>query len=385
MVKVLNIITRLERGGAPMALLETMRRLPTNEFQMDLVAGKTDDPGLDLADEIAASDISLIYVPELRRNPHPIRDLITLWKLIRIIRKGQYDLVHTHTSKAGFLGRIAAWLCRTPAVVHSPHGTVLEGYFSPFITWMYAFLERVTAPMANKIICLTSREIDQYLAAHIGQHNQYTFIYNGIDIDAFSQPIEGNAELRQSLVIPQDATLCVTVGRLVPVKGQADLIEAFAIAHKEHPNLHLMLVGEGELRRELESLTAKHDLTEYVHFVGWREDVVNLLAISDIFVLPSHNEGLGLVIIEAMARSLPVIATEVGGVPEVVMHGETGILTPAHAPDQFAQALVKLAANNTQRQEMGKAGYARALDFFSITSTARQTGELYKELIGASA
>lgn len=145
-IRILNIITRLERGGAPMALLNTMRRMPSSHFHLDLAVGKTDDPDLDLTDDIAQSGLSLIYVPELRRNPHPVRDLRALWKLIRIIKKGRYDVVHTHTSKAGFLGRIAAWVCRTPVVVHSPHGTILEGYFSPFITWFYAILERLTAP-----------------------------------------------------------------------------------------------------------------------------------------------------------------------------------------------------------------------------------------------
>ena len=240
-------------------------------------------------------------------------------------------------------------------------------------------------PLANRIICLTSREIDQYLKAHIGRRDQYIYIYNGIDIEAFSRPPNGKQNLRQNLNIPTDAILCTTVGRLVPVKGQADLLYAFAQAQKTERLLHLLLVGEGELRAELEDLTKQLGIQNHVHFVGWRDDVADLLGISDIFVLPSHNEGLSLVIVEAMARSLPVIATEVGGVPEVVVPNQTGVLTPARNPKSLAGALICLASNAAQRTQMGQAGYHRAVSYFSIDATARHTGNLYTELTGVSA
>ncbi|MBT5833159.1 MAG: glycosyltransferase, partial [Candidatus Latescibacteria bacterium] len=167
-IRVLNIITRLERGGAPQALLETIRPM-SEEFDIDLVTGQTEDADLDLTQEVIDSGLPLIQVPSMRRSPHPLRDFEALRHLIRIMQKGNYDIVHTHTSKAGFLGRVAAKYCKISTVIHSPHGTILEGYFSSLITQVYVYLERITAPIAKCIICLTTREIDQYLDAKIGR------------------------------------------------------------------------------------------------------------------------------------------------------------------------------------------------------------------------
>ena len=383
-IRVLNIITRLERGGAPQALLETLERMSV-DIHIDLATGKTEDAELDLTQEVIDKGFPLIHIPAMRRSPHPIRDFQALWQIMKIIRKGNYDLVHTHTSKAGFLGRIAAKLCKVPAVVHSPHGTVLDGYFSSFITKLYAFMERITAPMAHRIICLTTREIDQYLDAKIGTREQYTYIYNGIDIQAYAKATKSAYDMRQELGLSNDAIVCITVGRLVPVKGQDDLINAFADVVKKTPNAHLLIVGEGELHDALLGLTQKNNITDNVHFLGWRNDVANLLGTSDIFALPSLNEGLGLVLIEAMAQKLPAVATRVGGVPEVIIENETGILVPAQSPTELSKALNQLIDDSALRTKIGEAGYQRAIAHFSIESTVEQTENIYRTLTGAKA
>ena len=383
-IRVLNIITRLERGGAPQALLETIRRM-SPDIHIDLATGQADEAHLDLTQEVIDSGMPLIVIPTLRRSPHPLRDLQALRHLIRIIRAGNYDIVHTHTSKAGFLGRIAARHCKTTLVIHSPHGTILEGYFSSFVTKFYAYLERITAPLAKRIICLTAREIDQYLQAKIGHRDQYVVIYNGINIDTFSTMTQPRQEIRNSLNLTQEAVVCITVGRLVPVKGQINLINAFPKVMAQHPNTHLLIVGEGELHKELLQQVNHLNLTKNIHFLGWRSDIPNLLGASDIFVLPSLNEGLGLVLLEAMAQHLPTIATHVGGVPEVVEDGKTGLLVPAQSPHALTQAINQLIASPTQRQEMGEAGYQRAVNTFSIETTVEKTENIYRTLMGAPA
>lgn len=383
-IRVLNIITRLERGGAPQALLETLQRM-SDKFEVDLATGATEDADLDLTQIVMDSGQKLILVPSMRRSPHPLRDLKALFHLIKIIKSGQYHIIHTHTSKAGFLGRIAAKLCGVSAVVHSPHGTVLEGYFSPLVTKTYAYMERFTAPMAQCIIGLTTREIDQYLDAKIGKREQYTYIYNGIDIERFSKTTKDRNTIRNELNIPVDAVVCVTVGRLVPVKGQADLIEAFQKVTQKHPNAHLIIVGEGELHASLLEQTKACDLTNCIHFLGWRSDVADLLGASDIFVLPSLNEGLGLVLIEAMAQKLPAIATDVGGVPEVVVDGQTGILVTAQSPNHLSDKINLLISDPELRHKMGQAGYQRALAQFSIQSTVSKTENIYDQLLGVKA
>jgi glycosyltransferase involved in cell wall biosynthesis len=382
--RILHIITRLEQGGAPLTLLETVQRLDRKQFEIDLVAGQTEDidRNLDLSD--SGFDLPIISVPTLRRSVHPFRDLRALFHLIRIIKSGDYDVVHTHTSKAGILGRLAASICGVRVIVHSSHGTILHGYFSPAVTAVFALFEKIVAAMSHKIICLTRKEIREYLEAGIGREDQFTYIFNGIDIEAFESRVGDRQSLRKELRLEQDHVVCVSVGRLVPVKGQCDLLDAFAEAYATSPELRLLLVGDGELRKDLEEQIERLGIGEVTRLVGWREDVAELLDACDIFVLTSLNEGLGLVLVEAMAKKLPVVATAVGGVPEVVDDGQTGHLVPAQDPSAIAAAITHLAANKPVRTAFGQNGCARAHQVFSIDQTVAHTETLYRDLLGKS-
>ena len=379
--RVLNIITRLEQGGAPLALLETVKRMDRGTFDVTVVAGLTEDEDRNLDMSGLAFDLPLIMVPALRRSVHPIRDVVALYRLIQIIRAGKYDVVHTHTSKAGVLGRIAAAICNVPAIVHSSHGTILHGYFSPFVTRIFAYLEKFAASMSHRIICLTHQEIGQYLKAGIGRKSQYTYIFNGIDISAFEHRRGDRSRLRKEMAFEDEDIVCVSVGRLVPVKGQSDLLHAFGLAHSRSPKLKLIIIGDGELRPQLEQQIRDLGIQDATRLVGWREDVAELLDACDLFVLTSHNEGLGLVLVEAMAKGLPVVATAVGGVPEVVQDGQTGSLVPSGDPKAIASAIIRLSADAETRASMGRRGYARATEFFSIDQTVRNTEDLYTNLL----
>ena len=378
--RVLNVITRLEQGGAPLALLETVDRMDRTRFDVTIAAGQTEDEDriLDLGE--TAYDLPVVDIPYLRRSIHPIRDLIALLGLIRAIRRGRYDIVHTHTSKAGLLGRIAAYLCRVPAIIHSSHGTVLQGYFSLGVTRLFAFLERVAAPLSDRIICLTRREIEQYLEAGIGDRERFTYIFNGIDLSKFEARKGDRAAIRSELGFDDDDILCVTAGRLAPVKGQSDLLTGFAAAREENPSLKLVVIGDGELRDDLEGQATALGIAESTRFLGWRDDVAELLDGMDLFALTSLNEGLGLAIIEAMAKRLPVVATSVGGVPEVVDDGQTGLLVRAEDHDAIAEAITRLASDVDLRKTMGARGYERAHEHFSIEQTVQNTEALYEQL-----
>jgi glycosyltransferase involved in cell wall biosynthesis len=380
-ISVLNVITRLEQGGAPLALIQTVRRTNPARFDVTIACGRSEDPALELCGTDAAAGLQLVAIPTLRRSVGLRADLAALVRLVGVIRKGRYGIVHTHTSKAGVLGRIAAAVCRVPVIIHSPHGNILEGYFGPWLTRFFVLVERLVSHCSNRIICLTRQEIRQYLKAGIGSRRQFTFVYNGIDIARYSGRAHSRSPVRRDLGIPDEATVCISVGRLVPVKGHSDLIRGFARALSEHKDLLLLLAGDGELRDELTALVAELRLGDRVRFLGWRDDTADLLAGSDIFVLPSLNEGLGLVLIEAMAANLPVVATRVGGVPEVVEEGQTGLLVEARDSDQISSAILRLARDRALRERMGRAGRDRADAHFSIQATVRRTEQIYNDLV----
>jgi len=379
-IRVLHLITRLEHGGAPISMLNTLARMDRSRYDSHIVTGRTEDPEKEMIPYARSCGLRVIVVPGLVRDVRPWRDLLALIGLIRIIRQGRYDIVHTHTSKAGFVGRLAAWLCGVKKIVYSPHGTILEGYFGAATTRAFVALDRVAAHVTDRIIGLTRLEIEQYLAAGIGRPEQYTFIYNGIDLEAFAARRANRAEKRAELRIPEDAFVALTVGRLVPIKGHRYLIDAVVEAADRIPGLIVLVAGDGPLRAELEQHAAAADVSDRVRFLGTREDVPELLSCSDLFVLPSLNEGLGLVLVEAMTMEVPCVATDVGGVAEVV-EGGTGMLVPPRDPHALADAIVRLADDPKRARRMGARGKARAEEAFSIQRTVEETEALYEELM----
>ncbi len=363
-----------------MALLHTLERYDRGQFEIHLAAGRAHDRALDLLVTGQPISVPLSFIPNLQRNIHPFRDLLATLHLFVLIRRGRYDLVHTHTSKAGFLGRWAAWAAGVPAILHSSHGTILEGYFSPAVTWLFATLERLTARISSAIICLTQLEISQYLRARVGSRSQYTHVYNGIDLERFRPRSSARQSARNRLACGRDTVVYMTVGRLVPVKGYDDLLQAFRTVVERVPQSKLFIIGEGERRARLERQACTLGLEEAVEFLGWREDVDDLLDACDVFVLSSLNEGLGLVVVEAMAKKLPVVATRVGGVPEVVVEGRTGVLVKPSSPNDMAEAMVELGSSPELRSAFGSAGRRRAEKYFSIESTVRSTEAIYVSL-----
>jgi len=349
-----------------------------------VVAGFAEDMDLDISAEAKRQGFGIRSVAAMRRSIHPVRDAKALLQLIWIIGRGRYDLVHTHTSKAGVLGRLAACICGVPRVVHSPHGSVLFGYFNKRTTQIFAFLERLVSPLADRLICLTRFEIGEYARARIGRPSHYVVIPNGIDIDSFRGRRGDREALRESLDLSKTGLVFISVGRLVPIKGFVDLIRAVRLVVDAGYPIVLLLLGEGELREDLEAEARRLGIEKNIRFLGWRDDVPELMDAADAFVLASHNEGLGLVLVEAMSKGLPVVATRVGGIPDVVQDGATGHLVPPESPNALSQAMLKLIEDPWERKRMGEAGRRRADSRFSIDATVQLTQQLYEELLSGS-
>jgi glycosyltransferase involved in cell wall biosynthesis len=394
-IRVAHIITRLCKGGAQENTFHTVRLHNRDRFEVDLIAGHARGPEGSIEEAVRAAGIEIQREPWLVRNPAPLRDLLTLQRLTERLRQGRYDIVHTHTSKAGWLGRIAAHRAGVPLVVHTPHGNIFDGYFPAPVTRAFVWMERHAARRTHRIIELTPGGIEEHLAEGIGQREQYRVIFSGIDVSPYTEAIANRAATRAALLSvvagsPDPATcptegllLIGAVGRLEPVKGFTHFIEAAQRVAAELPQARFILAGDGSQRATLERQAAP--LGARFQFLGLRHDIPSLMAAFDILVVPSLNEGMGRVLLEAGAAGTPAVASRVGGIPDVVDDGETGLLVPPKDAGALADAVLELAAQPERRRLMGDTARAKVVPAYSLEEMVRQIEALYEELLDEKA
>lgn len=363
-LKTLHIITRFDKGGSAENTFLTAAHLDGESYEVVLVAGSMDgDPGdpeyaaveKNVA-ELREKGVRLIACPHLVRELRPVADVAAFFSLCGIIRREKPKIVHTHTSKAGILGRWAAWFCRVRVIVHTPHGHVFHGYFGPVKTRLFITLERWTAKITDALVMLTPQEMKDHLALRVASPEQCTVIHSGVDLQRFNPDDFSQTLQRKLLQVPENKVIIGTVGRLTAIKGQDVLLRAFAEIAAERDDVFLVLLGEGEMRGALEETARRLKISEIVKFLGWRPDVGAVMASLDIFCLSSLNEGMGKVLVEAMAMGLPLVASDTGGIKDLVRDGENGLLVPPGDPSALAGALAYLCRNPEKRRLMGAAG-----------------------------
>lgn len=380
-VKVLHIITRLDNGGSAENTFLTVTGLNKAGWDVSLMSGPVDLPSQDRRKQIEKQGVEYIHMPDLVRNVHPFKDLEAFYKMYRLLRKRKFDIVHTHTSKAGFLGRLAAWLARTPLIIHTPHGHVFFGYFGAFKTRIILSLEKWISRITGQMVALTSGEKRDYVKYGVCDTEKITVICSGIELNKFKEASWSEKRtLRKELGIPENAKIVGTVGRLVPVKGPVFLIDAAKFVLSKHPNTFFLFVGDGELKHELVKRARKLDIEHQVLFVGWRDDVARILSLFDIFVFPSLNEGMGRVLVEAMTLGKPIVASDVGGIPDLVIHGKNGFLVCPKNPLELAKGIKILIEDKNQREHMGECGKEMAWNF-SKDKMIEEIVKLYSELM----
>jgi len=379
-LKVLQLITRLDKGGSAENTFLTATGLDRNNYEVILMSGPVEDPGQDRKKEIGESGIRHIFIPELVRNISFINDFIAFLKIYRVLKKEKFDFVHTHTSKAGFLGRLAAKLARTSIIIHTPHGHVFFGYFGSFKTKIFILLEKLASCLTDKIVALTNGEKEDYIAHKVARKEKLAVISSGVDLNRFKEPSsEEKKNLKKELGIPENSLVVGTVGRLVLVKGPEFLIEASKIIVSKYPDTYFLFAGDGPLRQSLEKKACRMGVKKNIIFLGWRDDVSKIISIFDIFVLPSLNEGMGRVLIEAMALRKPVVASRVGGIPDLVSHGKNGFLVQPKNPMELAKYIQHLLEDRGKREKMGSAGQETIFNF-SKERMIEDTEKLYEEL-----
>ncbi len=372
MIRVLHIITRLDVGGSTENTVISLTRMPRDAFACGLISGQTIDPPPGLTQSLTRAGASWTELPHLRRRVNPIADCWALWDLCRAVRTSRAEIVHTHSSKAGFLGRLAARAAGVPHIVHTPHGHIFEGYFSPAATRIFAALERLAAGWTDRIVTLSDEEARDHLRHGIGRPDQFVTIPSGVALDAV-------AMTKAARLVP-GAPVIGAVARLVPVKGLQYLIDAAPVVLREFPEARFLLVGEGEMRPALEAQTRAAGLADRITFAGYRKDAAAVLAGMDLVVLPSLNEGMGRVLVMAMALGKPIVATRVGGVAELLGEGEGGVLVPARDPRALAGAILSILRDPLRARALGEAGRRRA-PRYSAEAMVAALAKLYHELV----
>ena len=376
MTRIAHIITRMDIGGSSDDTLLLATRMPSADFDCTLVSGLTVDPVPELVDALRQAGVSWIRIPELQRPVHALRDFQALFSLRKTIRTLRPDIVHTHSSKAGVLGRLAARLAGVPRILHTPHGHVFQGYYGPATTRFFIRLERLAARFTERIVVLTDTEAKQHLAVGIGRPEQFVRIPSGVDLARARSGAEGAPRIRQDLGLSPNTPVIGSVARLVPVKGFRHLIAAMPDLLRQCPEVHLVLAGDGEERAELQRLAGVQHVGGRVHFLGFRLDAAAVTAAFDVFVLPSLNEGQGRVLVTAMALGVPIVTSRVGGVPEVVEHERHGLLVPPANPQALSQAIGTLLRDRGLAAAFGNAGRRQASQF-SLELMLRRHEEMY--------
>ncbi len=378
-IKIAQIITRLDWGGPPDIIRSICTSLDPDTFDVTLITGRTDHPSENTIRFFREFKDRIITIPQLQRDIHPLHDIIAFIRLCLLLRRKKYDIVHTHTAKAGALGRLAAYLAGA-RVIHTSHGHNFYGYFGPAKSRLVVMVERLLTHFTDRITALTELEKGDLKSYGVAHSAKVVVVNSGIELEGYRQADANINEKRNELNLKNDSMLVGMIGRLETVKGPEYFIEAVPQVMEKFPEAEFLIVGEGSLKHSLESRCRELNISDRVTFTGWREDIPELLKILDVVVLPSLNEAVGRILIEAGASGKPVVAAKVGGIPEVVRDGETGLLFPPMDIDALAKALSSLLENEKKKQEMGEAAKMWVDDKFSANRMVSKFGSLYKEV-----
>jgi glycosyltransferase involved in cell wall biosynthesis len=383
-LKVMRLIARLNIGGPAIHTTLLTERLDPARYESLLVTGvEAENEGsmLELmAERGLKSQLAPVVIPSLGREISPKSDLQTLREVLRLMRREKPDIVHTHTAKAGFVGRMAARMARVPIVVHTFHGNVFKGYFSPAKTKLFIAIEKNLARSTDRIIVLSEQQRDEILGLGIGRSEQFRVVPLGLDLQPFldSAPLRG--QLRSELGYAPDTPLIGIVARLVPIKAIHFFLQAARQVLQTHPQARFLVVGDGELRAELEAQARELQLGDGVRFLGFRGDLPRSYADLDVSVLCSLNEGLPVAVIESLASARPVVATDVGGVRDMVKPQHSGWLCPSQDVNALAAGIRAALDNPAQAAQLGQNGRAVVYPSLDISRLVRDIDALYVEL-----
>jgi len=380
-IKILRIIARLNIGGPAIHVLLLNSGLNKERYSSYLVTGEVSKGESDMTNIAKKMGIVPFIIPELKREIKFNNDFSAFLKLFRLMRKLKPDIVHTHTAKAGTLGRIAAIISKVPIRIHTFHGHVFHGYFGKIKTYLFIMIEKILAKFTNKIVVISQNQLKEIRDTYrIAPDKRYSVISLGLDLRPFLNQ-ERKEDIKSTLSIEKDTLLVGLIGRLVKVKNHKMFLDVAKRAIGKVPNIKVkfLIIGDGLLRNELERYARHLGIWDSVIFIGWRTDLESIYKNLDIICLTSLNEGTPISLIEAMASGKAVVATDVGGVRDVVVNDEVGLLSPSGDVEKFSSNILALLRNKDKRQHMGQKAKASVSERFSKERLINDVERLYEE------
>lgn len=366
-------------GGPAHHVALLSRGLEARGYETLLVTGKA---GAGEEEHTDLDGIRVRYLDRLGPEIRPLRDLLALLDLVRVVRAFRPDIVETHTAKAGMLGRLAALLARRrrPIVIHTYHGHVLRGYFGPLKTGLFRSIERALGRISDRLIGVSAATVDELVELRVAARAKFAVVPLGLELDGFlALSPERDLSFREEIGAEPNEVLFTYTGRLVPIKRPELMLRALARARESGVAARVAVVGDGVLHPQLESLARSLGCAGAVDFVGYRRDLVRIAAGSDAALLTSDNEGTPVALIEAAAAARPAVATAVGGVPDIVVEG-AGLLAPAGDESAIAAAIARMANDPELRRTMGSRAREHVAERFAVSRLLDDIDLLYSRL-----
>jgi len=366
--KIFHVITKLELGGAQKVTLMTLERLPREQYELALVSGP-DGLLVEWANRIP--NISRVWIPELIREVKPIEDARAFLYLWRLFRRERPHVVHTHSSKAGILGRWAAKLAGVPVIFHTAHGFGFNDFQRPVVRAFFVWLERVTSRITTKLVVVSYANADKGEKSGVFRRGDWILCRDAISVHEFMRPGPRRTRIAD-WGVPQDRAIVGMVACFKQQKAPVDFVDLAARVLEQRKNVHFVMAGDGDLRPAVEERIRVRGIGSHITLLGWQNeaDMPEIYRNLDIVVLTSLWEGLPCVFSEAMAAELPIVATNVDGAREAIIDGENGFLHEPHDVDGMASSVLKLLANPDLSREMGRKGKARVMEFDIGTSVS---------------
>jgi glycosyltransferase involved in cell wall biosynthesis len=384
-IRVLRLVARLNMGGPALHVAYLTRGLEERGYATTLAAGSLARGESSMAFIAQQLGVDVFPVPQLHRDISPFYDTQSVVRIVRLIRRLRPHILHTHTAKAGAIGRfaaVAAGEARPPIVVHTFHGHVLRGYFDPLRTAAFREIERQLGRRSTRLIAVSPEVRDDLVELGVAPSEKFSVIRLGIPLDnRITASDESREELRSLFGVPEDRFVVGWIGRMTAIKRLDDVLLAFRDLRARGLDATLCLVGDGPDRADVERRAHELGIARHILSVGYQRDVAPYYAFFDVLLLPSANEGTPVVGIESLAAGKPVVATRVGGVPDVVEDGTDGLLVPVGDVSAMVDALERLARDAGLRARMGEAGRARVAPRYRVERLVDDVDALYRDLL----